>query len=223
MFSNLTASYDPMFWPIHVNIDRLWWEWQKINPNGLPYDLDSILSPWSYTIRDTLDVSRFGYEYVRGSWLMPVGLRAPIGRFISIPIRISEPVRNFRKAEIRLHWVPQLIRSCFVRVFLNQPDANAATPLDGQSAFRRLPGDLRPRRMLWWTRSLRPAVTPRAQFRHPRTQSQHAAQSPHRRDRGGEPVIGQRADFANHPRGYRRRLSGRQRASEARRRLLELP
>jgi tyrosinase len=135
MFSNLTASYDPVFWPIHVNIDRLWWEWQKINPNGQPYDLDSILSPWSYTIRDTLDVSRFGYEYVRGSWLMLVGLRAPIGRFISIPIRISEPVRNFRKAEIRLHWVPQLIRSCFVRVFLNQPDANAATPLTGNPNF----------------------------------------------------------------------------------------
>jgi Common central domain of tyrosinase. len=34
MFSNLTASYDPVFWPIHVNVDRIWWEWQKRNPNG---------------------------------------------------------------------------------------------------------------------------------------------------------------------------------------------
>ena len=193
MFSNLTASYDPVFWPIHVNIDRLWWEWQKINPNGQPSDLDSILSPWSYTIRDTLDVSRFGYEYVRGSWLMLVGLRAPIGRFISVPIRISEPIRNFRKAEIRLHWVPQLYGRACARI--SQPAGRQRRDaLDGQSEFRRLPGDLRPRRMLWWTRSLRPPVTPRAQFRHPRTQSQHTAQSPHRRDRRGEPVIGQRAD-----------------------------
>jgi tyrosinase len=135
MFSNLTASYDPVFWPIHVNIDRLWWEWQKANPNGLPYDLDSILSPWSYTIRDTLDVSLFGYEYVRGSWFMPVGIQTPIGRFTSVPIQIGEPVKTFRKAEIRLHWVPQLVRSCFVRVFLNDPGANAATTLKGNPNF----------------------------------------------------------------------------------------
>ena len=83
MFSNLTASYDPVFWPIHVNVDRIWWEWQKRNPNGLPDDLDAVLSPWSYTIRDMLSIDRFGYEYVRGSFFMPVGLEAPIARFVS--------------------------------------------------------------------------------------------------------------------------------------------
>jgi len=129
MFSNLTASYDPIFWPIHVNIDRLWWEWQKRNPNGLPADLDAVLSPWSYTIRDMLDISRFGYEYVRCSFFMPVGIEAPVGRFVSKPIKIDAQVKKFRKAEIRLHWVPQLLRSCFVRVFLNEPGANAATPV----------------------------------------------------------------------------------------------
>ena len=129
MFSNLTASYDPIFWPVHVNVDRTWWEWQQRNPTGLPVDLDSVLSPWSYTIRDMLDISRFGYEYVRCAFFMPVGLEAPIGRFVSAPIKIDEKARNFKKAEIRMHWVPQLTRSCFVRAFLNQPGANAATPV----------------------------------------------------------------------------------------------
>jgi tyrosinase len=129
MFSNLTASYDPIFWPIHVNIDRIWWEWQKRNPTGVPADLDAVLSPWSYTVRDMLDISRFGYEYVRCSFFMPVGMEAPIARFVSKPIKIDAKVKKFRKAEIRLHWVPQLVRSCFVRVFLNQPGANAATPV----------------------------------------------------------------------------------------------
>ena len=69
MFSNLTASYDPIFWPIHVNVDRTWWEWQTRNPTGLPTDLDAVLSPWSYTVRDMLEISRFGYEYVRCSYL----------------------------------------------------------------------------------------------------------------------------------------------------------
>jgi tyrosinase len=135
MLSNLTASYDPVFWPIHVNIDRVWWEWQKLNPNALPADLDSILSPWNYTIRNMLDIAPFGYEYVRGSFFMPVGLEAPVARFVSKPIRLDAAAKGFRKAEVRLHWVPQLMRSCFVRAFLNQPGADAATPLQGNPHF----------------------------------------------------------------------------------------
>jgi tyrosinase len=130
MFSNLTAGYDPVFWPIHANIDRLWWEWQQMNPQSLPADLASVLTPWSYTIHDTLEISRFGYEYVRSSFVIPVGLGAPVGRFVSKPIEVPETVRSFRQAEVRLHRVPQLPRSCFIRVFLNLPDANADTPID---------------------------------------------------------------------------------------------
>jgi tyrosinase len=134
MFSNLTASADPVFWPIHVNIDRVWHEWQQLNPAGVPADLDAVLTPWSYTIADTLDISRFGYEYVKSTCLIPVGTEVPVGRFVSRPVSIPQPVRaGFRSAEVRLHRVPQLDRSCFVRVFLNLPDANADTPIDHPS------------------------------------------------------------------------------------------
>jgi tyrosinase len=133
MFSNLTASYDPVFWPVHSNVDRLWHEWQSLHPNSLPADLDSVLTPWSYTIADTLDMSRFGYEYVKCSFMIPVGLAAPVGRFVSKGLDLPETVRKnkFQRAEVRLHRVPQLPRSCFIRVFLNLPDANASTPIDG--------------------------------------------------------------------------------------------
>jgi len=130
MFSNLTASNDPVFWPIHVNVDRLWWEWQQTNPHALPADLHSVLTPWSYTIQDTLEISRFGYEYVRSTFVIPVGLGAPVGRFVSKPIEVTETVRAFRAAEVRLHRVPQLPRSCFIRVFLNLPDADADTSIE---------------------------------------------------------------------------------------------
>lgn len=131
MFSNLTASFDPVFWPIHVNVDRLWWEWQQMHPQSLPADLDSVLTPWSYTIADTLDISRFGYEYVKSTFVLPVGLEAPVGRFVSKTIDIPKTVRGaFRQAEVRLHRVPQLPRSCFIRVFLNLPDANAETSIE---------------------------------------------------------------------------------------------
>ena len=131
MFSNLTASYDPVFWPIHANIDRIWGDWQQLWPNSLPADLDSVLTPWSYTIRDTLEMYRFGYEYVKSTCLLPVGVESPVARFVSKPLEITESVRSeFRQAEVRLHRVPQLPRSCFVRVFLNLSDANANTPID---------------------------------------------------------------------------------------------
>ena len=131
MFSNLTASYDPVFWPIHTNIDRIWSEWQQLRPNSSPVDLDAVLTPWNYTVRDTLDMSRFGYEYVKSSRIIPVGLENPVGRFVSRSLEIPEAVkRSFRQAEVRLHRVPQLPRSCFIRVFLNLPDASPSTPLD---------------------------------------------------------------------------------------------
>ena len=131
MFSNLTASFDPVFWPIHVNIDRTWWEWQQAHPAGLPADLDAVLTPWSYTIADTLDITRFGYEYVKCASVIPIGTETPVGRFVSRPIEVPGAVRGgFATAEVRLHRVPQLDRSCFIRVFLNLPDANADTPID---------------------------------------------------------------------------------------------
>ena len=131
MLSNLTASYDPVFWPIHVNIDRFWHLWQQQNPHSLPADLDSVLTPWSYTIADTLDMARFGYEYVKCAYIIPVGLATAVGRFVSKPIAIPDPVRkSFQHAEVRLHRVPQLPRSCFIRVFLNLPDANSSTSIE---------------------------------------------------------------------------------------------
>jgi hypothetical protein len=94
MFSNLTASYDPIFWPIHANIDRLWWDWQQLNPNAVPADQSSVLTPWGYTTADTLDISRFGYEYVRCAFTIPVGLEAPVGRFTSAPVEVPEGARQ---------------------------------------------------------------------------------------------------------------------------------
>ena len=135
MFSNLTAGFDPVFWPVHANVDRLWWKWQQSNPHSVPHDLDAVMSPWSYTVRDMLSIEPFGYEYVRGSYLIPVGYAAPIGRFVSAEIAPPEGMQSFSRAEVRLHRVPVLTQSCMVRVFLNDPGADASTPVEGNPHF----------------------------------------------------------------------------------------
>lgn len=134
MFSNLTASYDPVFWPVHSNVDRLWWQWQQSH-SGQPQNLEAVLSPWSYTIRDMLNIEPFGYEYVRGSYLIPVGYAQPVGRLVSAEISPPDGMAGFQRAEVRIHRVPELTQSCIVRVFLNDPGATAETPVDGNDHF----------------------------------------------------------------------------------------
>ena len=155
---------------------------------------------------------------------MPVGLATPVGRFVSQPIDVPERcASSFRQAEVRLHRVPQLPRSCFIRVFLNLPDADATTPLD-RRALRRLPGDLRPRRLL----SAGPGTAtcrrrPRKYDLRPRS---HNTPRNHRINvtKAARRLIDAGATVAaDHAGRDRRRLSGRPRAAAARRRLAELP
>jgi tyrosinase len=64
-----TAAFDPVFWAHHCMIDRLWYLWQLANGvNNIPLSyLDRTLAPFSYTVRDVLDISRLGYSYVVAS------------------------------------------------------------------------------------------------------------------------------------------------------------
>jgi tyrosinase len=58
------AAYDPIFWAHHTNIDRLWSLWQLNNHPTFPQSyLDRALPPFPMTVRQTLDVSRLGYDY----------------------------------------------------------------------------------------------------------------------------------------------------------------
>lgn len=130
MFNNLTAAYDPIFWIHHTNIDRLWSEWQRHNPGADPDDLDDVLAPFRYRVRDTLNIGNFGYTYVNDAHVWPSVPTAAITRFNAegtpVPERFVE--RNMR-AVVKVHAVRQPVSSFYVHLFLNQPDANAKTPI----------------------------------------------------------------------------------------------
>jgi tyrosinase len=67
------AAYDPIFWAHHGMIDRLWYLWQLKNPGAmLDRDyLETALPPFPITVRQTLDITRLGYDYAAGTTAVP--------------------------------------------------------------------------------------------------------------------------------------------------------
>lgn len=130
MFNNLTAGFDPIFWPHHSNVDRIYAEWQRSHPGQQPDDLSSPLSGLDYTVRDAMSIQRLGYEYVKSSHYFESDASIGMPRLFTEDAGVHDLViSNHRKAELVLHNVIQPGQSYSMRIFINQPDADIDTPV----------------------------------------------------------------------------------------------
>jgi tyrosinase len=61
------AAYDPIFYPHHCNIDRIFSIWQRDHEQNYPdYLLRTVLEPFSMKVEDVIDFrGRLNYEYAR--------------------------------------------------------------------------------------------------------------------------------------------------------------
>ncbi len=132
-----TTARDPIFWGHHSNVDRLWSEWQKLHPGADPDDPNDVLAPWPNTVEDVLTISDLGYEYMKTSYLFETDNKIPMLRFKSASASVQPAVlAKHSRAEVRIHKVQySTAGGAFIRVFLNEPDANAATPTRGNDHF----------------------------------------------------------------------------------------
>jgi tyrosinase len=131
------TAFDPIFWGHHANCDRLWSEWQKLHIKGGPDDPDDVLPPWNMTVEQTYNTAKLGYQYMQSSHVFPADSKVPISRFVSAPAAVHPRVTaTHRRAEVRLDRVQYSARAgFFIRVFLNQPDANTETAAAGNPHY----------------------------------------------------------------------------------------
>ena len=66
MGSIAAAPADPVFWMHHAEIDRIWAQWQAVNPGQNPplAGAAATMDPWSETEVDTRDILALGFTYV---------------------------------------------------------------------------------------------------------------------------------------------------------------
>ena len=132
MLSNLTAGFDPIFWPHHIMIDRLFHKWQKKNPSLGPVNPNGTLAGLGYAVRDALSIERLGYEYVSVGHVFqvesPKGVSVLKSDYIKFDAQVYQSDKSEGKVELRFLEVIQAATSFVVRIFLNSPEADMFTP-----------------------------------------------------------------------------------------------
>lgn len=141
------AAYDPIFWAHHCNVDRLFAEWQARHPNIRPTNdiWNTVLQPFNMTTAQIWDIHQLGYEYLTAEVSLAesstfaasaaaaaskFAARAPIAGF---SLGGLEP--DFDEAGLEFYNVQHPKNSFEVRVFLNQDDADARTPIENNDRY----------------------------------------------------------------------------------------
>jgi hypothetical protein len=134
-----TASYDPIFFLHHANVDRIWARWQILHPGPLPADeasweLPPFNRPFStqwQTGSDVESTDALGYRYRTLCFFLP-----PFRIWDVVVFRWPPEIRTrFERARLVVKSTRMQEQAIDVRVFLNQPKATARTKTIGNPAY----------------------------------------------------------------------------------------
>jgi tyrosinase len=134
-----TAAYDPLFWSHHSFIEYLFCQWQDAHTEAQAPTIDPRdLAPFSVTVDQIWSYQNLGYAYepdnatdlqlagvsngpgAAAKWTLRSGATVA-----SFPLHTVQP--DFTRAELRFESLTPPEDTFSVRVFADQPDANAGT------------------------------------------------------------------------------------------------
>lgn len=138
MASVPSASYDPIFYFHHANVDRIWARWQLDHPGPLPaaeasFELPPFNRPFSTEWQRGSDVEAtetLGYRYRTWCIILP-----PFRIWEVVRVVPPFPIERIRAARLFARTRRMEDEPLEVRVFVNQPDATGRTATVGNIAF----------------------------------------------------------------------------------------
>lgn len=121
-----TAGFDPLFWALHSDVDRIWAVWQTTHSGG-PSDPTPVLDPFGMAVGDTASVRALGYDYAGLDSTSVMDTTQGCANYCAPPQDIPERMVHCgcRRAWVCLYDVLHPAYSFRIRVYLNQPDADA--------------------------------------------------------------------------------------------------
>jgi tyrosinase len=133
-----TASYDPIFYFHHANVDRIWARWQLDHPGALPaaeagFELPPFTRPFSTEWQrgsDVLSTESLGYRYRTWCLLLPT---IHIWDVVQLPRELPFPQIAAARLVVRSHSMQE--QPLEIRVFVDQPDATGRTPTADNPSF----------------------------------------------------------------------------------------
>ncbi len=136
------AGSDPIFWIHHANVDRQWARWQRSHDGAVVPRLDFSLPGVDMAVGTTVDHRMsLGYDYVANECFESfdrTDVAAGLAAFNASPTQFSVAnlADGFDAAIIEFHNVGHpLDGTREMRVFINQPDADAGTPTEGNDHY----------------------------------------------------------------------------------------
>lgn len=134
------ASYDPIFYLHHANVDRLWALWQQSHPGSLPsneanLELEPFNKPYSteWQLGSAYEsTTALGYGYTNFCFILP-----PIIIWEVVALEPIQPWVLERLKAVRLVMRSERMqpRSMEIRVFINQPKATERTKTIGNPHY----------------------------------------------------------------------------------------
>ena len=132
------AGYDPIFWIHHANVDRHWARWQRLHDGASVPRLDHSLQDLNMTVERTIDHRKtLGYDYVANECFERFNrndVESGVSAFNASPTQYSVTglADGFESVILEFHNVGHPLEGTReIRVFINQPNADAETVTEG--------------------------------------------------------------------------------------------